>query len=61
MRYRVYGGDDKLIGTISTTGRVTEVSEGIGGIHALKTLIKVFPDGFYVRKDEQKQKRRWWR
>ena len=58
MKYKVFNGDYRYIGSISKQGRVTDVSEGIGGINALQTLIEIFPDGFYVKKDEP---RRWWR
>ena len=62
MKYRVYGGDAKLIGTISTSGRVTDASEGIsGGIHALQTLLAIWPDGFFVKKDEPRKWLGRWR
>jgi len=52
--YKVYDGDAKLLGTITTRGRVTDTSEGISGVNALQHLIQVFPNGFYVWRDEPK-------
>ena len=60
MNYKVYA-ESRYLGTINTSGKVTDVSEGVSGVNALQHLIALFPEGFSVIKDKPKRGvfRRW--